>query len=393
MTERLFDNDAYLWAFDAQVLSCVPRNEYFDVILDRTAFFPEGGGQPADQGTIDQARVLDVHESDGTIHHYTDRSVACGPVHCQLDAARRMDHMQQHSGEHIFSGLVFQHYGFHNVGFHMGTDAITMDFDGTLTREQAAQIESEVNEAIWKNLPVTVFYPSEHEEQNISYRAKKEIDGQLRLVCIEGYDLCACCGTHVSRTGEIGQVKIIGMIHYKRGVRISILCGRRALVYENRMLHDYHQAAHLLSAQEGSLGQSTQRLIQEREIDRQAAKHNRRMPVLIQVSPVGEVQKGGIAIDALRPFLVELSHMDALDVRGLMAVMPNLQNTETLDALFARMRALFEQMRSEAIAGIRMDELSMGMSHDYVLAARHGATMVRIGSALFGPRAAAPHNE
>ena len=265
MTERLFDNDAYLWAFDAQVLSCVPRNEYFDVILDRTAFFPEGGGQPADQGTIDQARVLDVHESDGTIHHYTDRPVACGPVHCQLDAARRMDHMQQHSGEHIFSGLVFQHYGFHNVGFHMGTDAITMDFDGTLTREQAAQIESEVNEAIWKNLPVTVFYPSEHEEQNISYRAKKEIDGQLRLVCIEGYDLCACCGTHVSRTGEIGQVKIIGMIHYKRGVRISILCGRRALVYESHMLHDYHQAAHLLSAQEGSLGQSTQRLIQERD--------------------------------------------------------------------------------------------------------------------------------
>ena len=154
MTERLFDNNAYLWAFDAQVLSCVPRNEYFDVILDRTAFFPEGGGQPADQGTIDQARVLDVHESDGTIHHYTDRPVACGPVHCQLDAARRMDHMQQHSGEHIFSGLVFQHYGFHNVGFHMGSDAITMDFDGTLTREQAAQIESEVNEAIWKNLPV-----------------------------------------------------------------------------------------------------------------------------------------------------------------------------------------------------------------------------------------------
>ena len=139
--------------------------------------------------------------------------------------------------------------------------------------------------------------------------------------------------------------------------------------------------------------QSVDRMELAREIDRQAAKHNRRMPVLIQVSPVGEVQKGGIAIDALRPFLVELSHMDALDVRGLMAVMPNLQNTETLDALFARMRALFEQMRSEAIAGIRMDELSMGMSHDYVLAARHGATMVRIGSALFGPRAAAPHNE
>ena len=265
MTDKLYDLDSYLWSFDATVLSCVPGKAGYLVTLDRTAFFPEGGGQGADHGMLGPANVLDVHEKDDAIVHLTDRPLPEGPVHGVIDDARRMEHMQQHSGEHIFSGLVYRRFGFHNVGFHMGSDAVTMDFDGVLEPAQIADIERAANEAIWKDIPLRVYYPTPEELAHLDYRSKKALTGPVRLVEIPGYDLCACCGTHVTSTGQIGQVKVLGFIHYKGGVRVSILCGRRALDYTCKLFHDYHGSAQQLSAKEGTLSDTTARLLSERD--------------------------------------------------------------------------------------------------------------------------------
>ena len=154
-------------------------------------------------------------------------------VHGHVDGVRRLDMMQQHSGEHMFSGLVHGLFGYDNVGFHIGTEAVTMDFNGPLTEEDVRRVELLANQAVWRDQPVEAFVPDRETLANIEYRSKKEIDGDVRIVRIEGVDTCACCGTHVHRTGSVGQIKVIGVQKYKSGVRVSILCGRRALEEEN----------------------------------------------------------------------------------------------------------------------------------------------------------------
>lgn len=228
-TIKLYEADAYLGEFTATVEKCVSETGIFKVTLNQTAFYPEGGGQPADRGTLGDARVLDVQEIDGTIWHTVSELLEPGTeVVGKIDFERRFTNMQNHTGEHIVSGIVSRIYGYHNVGFHMGSEAVTVDFDGVLTKEQLFDVEMEANEAVLKNVPVTVSYPSGEELKQIDYRSKKEIEGQVRLVSVEGYDCCACCGTHVSRTGEIRLIKILGVQNYKGGVRVSMLCGETA---------------------------------------------------------------------------------------------------------------------------------------------------------------------
>jgi alanyl-tRNA synthetase len=173
--------------------------------------------------------------------------------------------MQQHSGEHIFSGLVHQHFGYNNVGFHIGSDAVTMDFDGKMTLEDALRIEGLANEAIWKDLPIQAWYPGAEALEQIEYRSKKAIDGDVRIVRIEGYDTCACCGTHVKHTGQIGQIKVVAFQNYKSGVRISILCGMRALAYENELLAENRDISHITSAKPGELAAAVSHLSEERD--------------------------------------------------------------------------------------------------------------------------------
>ena len=271
VTIRLYNQDPTLLSFTATVVSCEARDGGYDVVLDRTAFFPEGGGQPADQGTLGGANVLDAHERGGEVHHYTDAPLPVGEtVQGHVDGARRLTMSQQHSGEHIFSGLVHKLYGYDNVGFHIGSEAVTMDFNGPLSEEDARRVEWLANEAIWANLPVQTLLPDKDALAAMDYRSKKAIDGDVRIVRIEGVDTCACCGTHVRRTGSIGQIKLLGVMRYKGGVRVSILCGGRALDEENMQLAQVRRAATALSSQKHEVADAVEKLLAERDALRAA---------------------------------------------------------------------------------------------------------------------------
>lgn len=233
-TVRLYDQDAYATKFEAEVLACeeVEKKEkkVYQIWLDQTLFFPEEGGQSPDMGTIDGIKVLDVQIKDEVITHTLAAPLAVGTtVKGVVDWKHRFYNMQQHSGEHIFSGIVHNRFGYDNVGFHLSDSIVTMDFNGVITAEDIEEIETEVNQAIIENIPVEVSYPTKEELKVLEYRSKIEIEGQVRIVTIPGYDVCACCAPHVRRTGEIGMLKVMNVQSYKGGVRISILCGFRAL--------------------------------------------------------------------------------------------------------------------------------------------------------------------
>ena len=277
MTEKLFYEDSYIKEFQARVLSCRERNGGYQAVLTRTAFFPEGGGQSADTGFLytkegEEIRVTDVHEKDGVVYHHISQPVQEGTeVRGKLDFQERFSKMQQHTGEHILSGLVNRHFGYRNVGFHLGTQEVTMDYNGVLTEEDLRQIEYEANEAVAENIPVKVLCPSKEELKNITYRSKIEIEGQIRIVQIPGYDSCACCAPHVKETGSVGLIKIVGAVHYKGGMRVSILCGFRALEDYRMKERNVAEISNLLSAKQEDTAQAVEHLGQE--LNRQKEKN------------------------------------------------------------------------------------------------------------------------
>lgn len=233
-TIRLYDADAYQTEFEATVLACeeVEKKDgkVYQVWLDQTLFFPEEGGQSPDMGTIDGVEVLDVQIKNEVITHTLAAPLTVGTtVKGVVDWKHRFYNMQQHSGEHIFSGIVHKEFGYDNVGFHLSDSIVTMDFNGVISPKEITEIEEKVNQAIIENIPVEVSYPSKEELKELDYRSKIEIEGQVRIVTIPGYDVCACCAPHVRRTGEIGSLKVMNVQSYKGGVRVSILCGFRAL--------------------------------------------------------------------------------------------------------------------------------------------------------------------
>lgn len=231
-TEKLYYADPFLQDFTATVLSCEAGKGGYLVTLDRTAFYPEGGGQPADHGTMNGLAVTDVHEKNGVIFHTVENSVEIGEnVDCAIDWARRFDHMQQHSGEHILSGILCRDYHCDNVGFHMGADTVTIDYNAELTWQQVLAAEEEANRAIWADTPVEITYPSPEELEQLDYRSKKALTGQVRIVTFPGADCCACCGTHVLRAGQVGIIKVLSCQKFHSGVRMEILCGERAYRY------------------------------------------------------------------------------------------------------------------------------------------------------------------
>ena len=266
MTEKLYYQDSHRKEFEAQVVSCQwnEKKEWYEVILDRTVFFPEGGGQYADPGVIDGIPVEDVKEREGEVIHMMKKPLTPGQtVHGEIDYKERFSRMQQHSGEHIVSGLVHRYFGYDNVGFHMGTDEVTVDFNGIITQEQLDALEDEANQLIYDNVPVHVFYPSKEELEQLDYRSKKELTGVVRIVEIQGGDICACCGTHVETTGEVGIIKLRTMINYKGGVRISMLCGRRALIDYRERLKDEIRISNLLSAKLALVPEAVEKLKNE----------------------------------------------------------------------------------------------------------------------------------
>ena len=234
-TEKLYFEHGHSDRFEARVTACRERAEGgFEVVLDRTLFFPEGGGQPSDSGVIlyegEEIKVTDAHEREGLIYHFCDRPLPEGArVTGVIDFEKRFRRMQNHSGEHIISGIAHRLYGCENVGFHMGSEDVTIDFDIELDENQVDTLELEANRAVWKDLPFRNLFPTASELERLDYRSKKELTGQVRLVEVEGVDLCACCAPHVSRSGEIGIIKILFFIRYKGGVRLHVLCGADAL--------------------------------------------------------------------------------------------------------------------------------------------------------------------
>lgn len=228
-TVKLYYQDVYLGVFEAAVEQCVQEGALFRVALDQTAFYPEGGGQPADRGMLGDCEVLDVQEREGIVWHTVAQPLPAGThVKGSLDWEFRFRNMQNHTGEHIVSGLIHRMYGLNNVGFHMGSSAVTIDLDGVLSREQLREVEEKANQAVLRNLPVRVWYPSAGELERTAYRSKKEIDGPVRLTEIEGVDCCACCGTHTAGTGEVRLIKLLTVQNYKGGIRISMLSGEDA---------------------------------------------------------------------------------------------------------------------------------------------------------------------
>lgn len=261
---KLYYDSAYIKEFEAQVLSCQEGKKGWEITLSATAFYPEGGGQPADTGILGNVRVTDVHEKDGQVVHYTDGPLPVGEmVRGVIDWDRRFQHMQEHSGEHLVSGLIHQRFGYDNVGFHMGTDEVTIDFNGTLEWADLMAIEEKANGMIWENLEISAVYPEKDELDAMEYRSKKELTGAVRIVSIPGGDVCACCGTHVERTGEIGLVKFLSMIHYKGGVRISLLCGKRAVEDYERKRDQVQRISVLLSARPGEIARAVEKLKDE----------------------------------------------------------------------------------------------------------------------------------
>lgn len=271
MTEKLYDLDSYVSEFTCKVTSLYKDDEYTYVETDRTAFFPQGGGQTSDRGFLGGAYVENVQLSGGKIQHIVKNHVENvenlqigAEIFGKIDMKKRFSDMQQHSGEHIFSGIVHSLFDFDNVGFHLGSDFVTIDTSGELSNDDICKVEFLVNEVIWKNLEIKVGYPAKKELETIPYRSKKEIDGPLRIVEIPGVDICACCAPHVKRTGEIGSFRVVKSERHRGGTRLYVLCGERNLIDAREKLLQNYLVSNLLVAKEEETFTAVQRLKEER---------------------------------------------------------------------------------------------------------------------------------
>ncbi len=263
MTEKLYDQDSFLRTFSAKVVSCAAQDGRFAVILDRTAFFPQGGGQYADRGTVGDADVLDVQMEGDEIVHYLSAPLEAGTMVCgNLDFALRFRRMQNHTGEHIVSGIVHRLFGLDNVGFHLGDGDMTVDYNGVLSRADLDRVETLANEAVAQDLPVRAEYPDPALLESIQYRSKLELTENVRIVTIGDVDCCACCAPHVTSSGQVGCIKILDFERYKGGVRCHMLCGAEALEDYRRMYTGMHAISLLLRVPRDEAAQAVERMQQ-----------------------------------------------------------------------------------------------------------------------------------
>ena len=282
MTVKLYDTDSFLWEFSARVRSCEQVGERWRVLLDQTAFFPEGGGQPSDPGELGGVPVLDVQEEPDGIAHYLSAPLPAGEtVRGVLDGQTRLRRMQNHTGEHILCGLAHRIYGYENVGYHLGENAVTMDLSGELTPEQVHDLERRANEVVWADVPVTAEYPDPALLPTLTYRSKLELTENVRLVTIEGYDVCACCAPHVQHTGQIGMIKVVDAMRHRGGMRLTILCGMD--VYEDYVnrFEQVRAISNLLSAPKDEIVPAVARQLEEKEaLHRQLQDRDRQLMAL-----------------------------------------------------------------------------------------------------------------
>lgn len=266
MTQKLFYENMYLQHFSATVTGCESAQDRWHITLDATAFYPEGGGQPGDTGYLGNVRVIDTHSRRDEVIHITDGPIQPGEkIEGKIDWEPRFSRMQHHTGEHIVSGLIHRLYGYDNVGFHMGHDAVTLDLSGELSGADLEKVERLANEAVWKNIPIEISYPSPEALAALDYRSKKELSGDVRIVTVPEYDICACCGTHVHKTGEIGLIKLVNFQRYKGGIRIWMLCGGEALEDYTRKNKDVFAVSALLSAKPHEITPALEHVLKERD--------------------------------------------------------------------------------------------------------------------------------
>lgn len=260
MTEKLYYQDSRLARFTARVTACEKAGDGWAVCLDKTAFFPEGGGQLADTGVIGGVRVTDVQERGGEIRHYTTAPLEPGAEYdCAIDAEQRRRRMQNHSGEHVVSGITHRLHGANNVGFHMGSEFMTIDFDKELDWEELMEIERLANEAVRDNIPIKAWFPSPQELKALDYRSKLELTENVRIVEIAGIDICACCAPHVAVTGEIGFIKVLDSMRHRGGVRVSLVCGMDALDAVRVMQDNVSAVSKVFSAPRNETGAAAAR--------------------------------------------------------------------------------------------------------------------------------------
>lgn len=264
-TEKLYYNNGYLKIFKANIVACEMENDEHFVILDKSAFFPEGGGQKPDTGYIGNVKVTDVQEENGIIKHYVEREIPLGEYDCEINWALRFSRMQNHTGEHIVSGVVHKIYGYDNVGFHMEEDYVTVDFNGELTREQLDDIEEKANAAVYENIDIQCLYPETDELDKIDYRSKLELTEDVRLVKIGDVDLCACCAPHVNKTGEVGTIKILDFMRHRGGIRLVMRCGFTALADYREKYTSVYEVSGLLSAKQPEITKAVERLKNEND--------------------------------------------------------------------------------------------------------------------------------
>ena len=260
-TRKLYYEDCHLREFSATVIACTQTEKGFLVELDATAFYPEGGGQACDLGTLGGAKVLHVREDGEQIRHLCDQALPVGgQVTGVINWARRFDLMQQHTGEHIVSGILHAMFGCHNVGFHIGADAVTVDFDVPVPAESLETVEQQANRAVYENLPVRCWYPSPEELPAIPYRSKRQLPWPVRIVQIPGFDTCACCGVHTAYTGEVGIIKILSCIKFHQGVRMEMVCGERARQLLRQVYEQNRLVGQAFSAKMLETGAAAQRM-------------------------------------------------------------------------------------------------------------------------------------
>ena len=265
-TEKLYYIDSHLFDFEATVLDCRETETGWAVLLDKTAFFPEGGGQPSDTGFIDSIPVTDVQEQGGEILHFCGQALPVGDhLPCRVEREQRLVRMQNHSGEHMVSGLAHRLYGCENVGFHMGEDCMTIDFDRELSWQQLMEVETLANQAVRDNLPVLCSFPEGEALKHLEYRSKLDLTENVRIVEIPGIDRCACCAPHVARTGEIGLIKILDAERHRGGVRLSLCCGMLALRDYRVKQENIAAISQALSAKRQETAEAVSRLLSEQQ--------------------------------------------------------------------------------------------------------------------------------
>lgn len=326
MTEKLYYIDSHIKKFTARVISCRQAEKGFEVILDRTAFFPEGGGQSADTGKIGPAQVIDAHEKDGDVIHYVNQSLPAGEeFECEIDWMQRFRRMQNHSGEHIVSGLVHKKYGYNNVGFHMGKDMVTIDFDGDISWEQLREIEGEANLAVARNLRINTSFPEGETLKNLEYRSKLELTENVRIVEIEDIDVCACCAPHVYSTAEVGIVKLLASERRRRGgegVRVSMLCGLDAYGYLSVIQENNSAVSAMVSAPREETAKAVERLLKDNEKLRARASELGREVAKIRADAIPETEGNICVFDNVldEPALREIVNSAMEKCTGIAAV-------------------------------------------------------------------------